>query len=46
MKLKLASGRPVTIGALTAIAEGVVPAGAGTPFSLIWKLMQGLIRKA
>jgi hypothetical protein len=44
MKLKLASTQPVTIGALTAIAEGVTPASSDTPFSVIWTLIKRLTR--
>lgn len=45
MTAKLDFERPMTIGALTAIAEGVMPATSGTPISLIWSLLQRLFRR-
>jgi hypothetical protein len=45
MTAKLAFERPVTIGALTAIAEGVMPDPSSSPISLIWTLLRQLIRK-
>ena len=45
MTAKLAFERPVTIGALTAIAEGVMPNASSAPISLIWTLLQRLFRK-
>jgi hypothetical protein len=45
MTAKLVYERPVTIGALTAIAEGVMPNASGTPISLIWTLLQRVFRK-
>jgi len=46
MTARLAFERPVTIGALTAIAEGVMPTTSSTPISLIWTLLQRLFRKS
>lgn len=45
MTAKLAYERPVTIGALTAIAEGVMPNSSSTPLSLIWTWLQRLFHK-
>lgn len=45
MTAKLAFERPVTIGALTAIAEGVMPDSSSAPISLIWTLLRRLFRK-
>jgi hypothetical protein len=44
MKLQLAPTRTVTIGAVTAIAEGVTPVSSDTPFSVIWTLIKRLAR--
>jgi len=43
MKLVVVPGRPVTIGALTAIAEGVVPATNSSPINLIWTFVKPVI---
>jgi hypothetical protein len=45
MTANLAFERPVTIGALTAIAEGVMPTTSSTPISLIWTLLRRMFRK-
>jgi hypothetical protein len=45
MTAKLAFERPVTIGALTAIAEGVMPNSSSSPISLLWTLLRRLLRK-
>jgi hypothetical protein len=45
MTAKLAFERPVSIGALTAIAEGVMPEPSSAPISLIWTLLQRMFRK-
>jgi hypothetical protein len=45
MTAKLAFERPVTIGALTAIAEGVMPNPSSSPISLIWTLLRRMLRK-
>jgi hypothetical protein len=46
MKVQLASGRPVTIGALTLITGGVMPVTNSNPIHLIWTWVKGLVRKA
>jgi len=52
MTAKLAPGRPLTIGALTMITQGVLPATYGDetsnnrPFRAIWTLLKGLVHKA
>ena len=43
MKVKFAPGRPVTIGSVTAIAEGVVPATNSNPLNLIWTFVKRVI---
>ncbi|HLK22356.1 MAG TPA: hypothetical protein VKT81_25590 [Bryobacteraceae bacterium] len=46
MTAKAAFERPLTIGALTAIAEGVMPdTSSGTPLGFIWSMLQRLFRK-
>jgi hypothetical protein len=45
MTAKLAFERPVSIGALTAIAEGVMPNPSSSPISLIWTLLRRMFRK-
>ena len=44
MKATLLPQRPVTIGALTMITGGMT--SADNPFTLIWTVLQRLIRKA
>lgn len=45
MTANAAFDRPLTIGALTAIAEGVMPDTSSTPLGLIWSWLQRLFRK-
>ncbi len=46
MKMQFASARPVTIGALHLISEGVMPAANSNPVQLLWTWIKGLTRKA
>jgi hypothetical protein len=46
MKVELASGRPVSIGALTLITGGMMPVAASNPIQLIWTWVKGLVRRA
>jgi hypothetical protein len=46
MTAKLAFERPVSIGALTAIAEGVMPNPSSSPIGLIWTLLRRMLRKS
>jgi hypothetical protein len=46
MKIQLAPGRPVTIGAVTLVTGGMMPATNSNPIHVIWTLVKGLVRKA